>query len=788
MSLRRDSSQSNRDNSPSGRQDFDLRGRMLRWYILFAVLLLAASLVLATLTRNRLEEEVQTAALGRAKFMAQQLDTATTDAAGLHNSAGLDSAASLLIISPTGEIQDQVVGESIAADLPEWRIWQREVLRTASEGVNGAFITTDPDNQNWLHVTATSTNGTRRVLIQQPTSELFAASRLVVQAWAIALLMFLAGGIFSWWLVSRQIISPLEQLEAYSGVVRWRGQMHPDEQAQINKLAERPDQIGSLARSLQAMEADINRRFVQLSTLLETSRVVAASLEVTEVIDNILDQVQNLFAVERCAVVVLDQRADVFRIRASRGLSQEYVKQLRIAPSEPNSLSMRALRNQMPIQVYNTETDLAFAAFRPRARAEGYQSVLAIPLFTQHAPPAVLILYQNKPYRYSYSELELASSFGNHASIAMENAALFGRSDEQLQEQTRRLEAIVESLQDGLVLESNNGRVLYCNQRTTEWLGMSRREARQQTSEALIQRILATATEPETAQIQFAKAVAGTGSRTFDLVYESENGRSRDLRIHLFDVNDAKGELLGRGQLWQDITKDKEIDRMKSTLISTVSHELRTPLATIKGYASTLLASDVEWDAIAQREFLQTISDETDRLTKLVKNLLDMSRIEAGLMEMNCELYMLEDLVHEVARGFDPPLVDRLQMNITTDSIPISMDVSRIGTVMRNLMENAAKYSPPDKPVELTIGQENGAVHFTVRDYGPGVSSEFQEIIFDRFVRVDNRLTRRVGGAGLGLAICKGFVEAHHGRVWVESAQPGAIFGFSLPVEGACED
>lgn len=788
MSLRTNSSQSDRSYAtPSGRREPDLRGRMLRWYVIFAVLLLAVALILATLTQNRLEEEVRSDVLGRALTMAQQLDTTAVDAANLHRTAGLESTASLLILSPTGEVLDQVGSDLIASDTPEWRLWQREAVRTAGETANGSFITIAPDNQNWLHVTATSSNGMRQVLIQQPTSGLFATSRIILQVWVIALLMFLAGGVFSWWLVSRQIISPLEQLEAYSGVVRWRGQLRPDEQVQINKLAERPDQIGSLARSLQAMEADINRRFVQLSTLLETSRVVAASLEVTEVLDNILEQVQNLFEVERCAVVVLDQRADAFRVRASRGLSQKYVDQLRIAPSEPNSLSMRALRNQTPIQVSNTETDLAFTAFRPRARAEGYQSVLAIPLFTQHAPPAVLLLYQNKPYRYSYTELELASSFGNHASIAMENAALFSRSDEQLQEQTRRLEAIVESLQDGLVLESNDGRVLYCNQRTSEWLGMSRREVRRQTSDALIQRILATSVDPETAQIRFANAIAGTNSRSFDLVRQSKNGRSQDLRIHLFDVNDAHGELLGRGQLWQDITKDKEIDRMKSTLLSTVSHELRTPLATIKGYASTLLASDVEWDAAAQREFMQTISDETDRLAKLVKNLLDMSRIEAGILEMNCELYALEDLVEEVARGFNSPLTDRLLLNMTGDSLPISMDVSRIGTVMRNLIENAAKYSPPDKPIELTLGQENGTAHFTVRDYGPGISPEFQKVIFEQFVRVDNRLTRRVGGAGLGLAICKGFVEAHHGQIWVEPAQPGTIFGFSLPVEGACE-
>jgi len=787
MSLQTDGSQSNHESPPAGRQGPDLRGRMLRWYALFAILLLAAALILGTITKNRLEEEVQTAMIARAQTSAQKVDPATIDAAALHYATGLDGSASLLILSPAGEILDQFSGATAAGDTTQWRIWQRQQLREATEIENGAFLTKDPNNDSWLGVTATSSDGAIRLLLQQPTSVAFAHSDLIVQAWVIALMMFLTGGGFSWWLVSRQIITPLEQLEAYSGLVRWRGQMRSEEQAQVDNLAQRGDQIGSLARALMAMETDINQRFVQLSTLLETSRVVAASLDLTVVIDNILDQVQNLFDTERCAVVVLDQRANVFRVRASRGLTSDYVQALRIAPSEPNSTSMRALRSQTPIQVSNTETDFTFTAFRPRARIEGYQSVLAIPLYTQHAPPAVLLLYKEKPYRYSFSELELASIFGNHASMAMENAALFERSDEQLQEQTRRLEAIVESLQDGLILESNDGRVLYCNQRTTDWLGMSRGEIRRHNSEALTQRLLTTAVEPENAQKQFENAGAGTGPRSFDLVYKSKNGRTRDLRIHLFDVNDAHGEPLGRGQLWQDITIDKEIDRMKSTLLSTVSHELRTPLATIKGYASTLLASDVEWDALAQQEFLKTISDETDRMTSLVKNLLDMSRIEAGLLNMNCESYALDDLLNEVAQSFKPPLAERLQMHSEPDLLPISMDVSRIGTAIRNLLENAVKYSPPDRPIDLTIDQQNGTIRFSVRDYGPGVPVEYQEKIFDRFFRADIRLTRQVGGAGLGLAICKGFVEAHKGRVWVRSAQPGAIFGFSLPVEGACE-
>jgi signal transduction histidine kinase len=368
----------------------------------------------------------------------------------------------------------------------------------------------------------------------------------------------------------------------------------------------------------------------------------------------------------------------------------------------------------------------------------------------------------------------------------MENAALYELTDEKLREQTRRLEAIVESLDDGLVLESESGRVLYCNQRALNWLQLARKQAREHSAAQLMQLLLARTDDP--AAILEAERVDKGKDYSLYLPPLRVYGRKHDLRIHLFDVTDAKGEFLGRGQLWQDVTRDKELDRMKSALISTVSHELRTPLATIKGYASTLLASDVEWDEASQRDFLNTISLESDRLAKLVKNLLDMSRIEAGMLNINCESYSLNALLLEVVGGFQPPLENRLDQSLADDLPSVWIDVSRIGTVIRNLLDNAVKYSAAGSTIELATRRANGQVMLTVRDHGPGIPEELQDRIFDRFVRADDRLTRQVGGSGLGLAICKGFVEAHKGQVWVDPEADGAVFGFSLPLKRAAEN
>jgi PAS domain S-box-containing protein len=760
----------------------------LELYLLFVGSVLLGAYVFYSVASDRAQSDVEADDLALARSLAEEVDKAL-----LGGTANLEELSSLLALIATDRAGMIVVAdnggnpilyqsEAIGSE-PIWTGWLNRTAGTARNANGGTFVTTAPDGADWFHAYHTTPDANWRVIVQRPSRPVSSVIQDFQQALLVAAIIYVTGGVVFWFVLSHQLITPLEGLEVFSGLVRWRGRAHPEEEAHLKRLSRRADQVGSLSRTLMAMAQDIEDRFVQLSTLLETSRIVAASLDLSEVSDNILEQVQRLFHVERSAIVALDKRAGQFRMRASRGLSKQYVSQLRIDPAHPNSPSMRSLRNKTPIQVSDTENDLAFTQFRARAREEGYRSVLAIPLLTVHAPPAALILYKSEPHRYGYSELELASSFANHATIAMENAALHAASDERLQEQTRRLEAIVESMEDGLILESLDGQVMYCNRVASEMLGLSHGRAQGLPSRELLDQLLATTVNPETPRTIGETVIQGQRPRSFDLERTDMNGRPQDLRVHLFDVTDARGDLIGRGQLWLDITSDKDLDRMKSTLLSTVSHELRTPLAAIKGYVTTLLAQDVEWDAEAQRQFLQTISDETDRLAKLVKDLLDMSRIEAGTLQMQREPYSVTALIRQAVRQVRPPCDARLELRISGDLPAVWVDVARIETVVRNFLENAVKYSPPDTPIELEAQQQNGNVVVQVRDYGAGVPEVMHDKVFDRFFRVDNRLTRHTGGVGMGLAICKGFIEAHGGQVWVTDGEPGSVFGFSIPIE-----
>ena len=226
----------------------------------------------------------------------------------------------------------------------------------------------------------------------------------------------------------------------------------------------------------------------------------------------------------------------------------------------------------------------------------------------------------------------------------------------------------------------------------------------------------------------------------------------------------------------------QEADRLKSALLSAVSHDLRTPLASIKAAASSLLQADVQWDAATRREFLSAIDEETDRLSRLVGNLLDLSRIEGGALRPEKDWYDVGELLETVAGRLGRTVTDhRVRLDVAPDVGEVLLDYVQIGQVLANLIENAAKFAPKGTEIHLSARRRDGAVAVSVADQGPGIPAAERARVFEKFHRI-GRTGQHVVGTGLGLAISKGLVEAHGGHIWVEDAPGrGARFVFSLP-------
>jgi len=226
-----------------------------------------------------------------------------------------------------------------------------------------------------------------------------------------------------------------------------------------------------------------------------------------------------------------------------------------------------------------------------------------------------------------------------------------------------------------------------------------------------------------------------------------------------------------------------EADRLKTALLSMMSHDFRSPLAAIKTSVTGLLQVGAPWDAAAQRELLQGIDHETDRLNRMVGNILALSRLEAGAWRPQCETVSLAELVGAALESFSGEDNRRIVIDLDTAPAEIWLDMVQIVQVLHNLLENALKYSPAGSAVELSARQENERLVIEVSDLGHGLAPGEEEFIFQRFYRAPRWRESSLPGAGIGLAICSGLVEAHGGTLTAANRpKGGAVFRLMLPL------
>lgn len=252
----------------------------------------------------------------------------------------------------------------------------------------------------------------------------------------------------------------------------------------------------------------------------------------------------------------------------------------------------------------------------------------------------------------------------------------------------------------------------------------------------------------------------------------------------LFAFADQAALAIERTRLMREAGKVEALqqsDALKSSLLSAVSHDLRTPLTSIKAAASGLLDDSVEWTDDDRRVLLQTIDEEADRLTRMVSNLLDLSRIEAGVLKPDRDWHDLNELISDVISRV--PGADRRVTTLLASNMPLAyIDYVKISQVLENLIGNALKFAPGDSAVEVSSEFTNGVFEIRVKDHGPGIDPASLPHIFDRFYRAKSVM--HIGGSGIGLSVARGFVEAHHGTMAVESRyHEGATFTVRLPQE-----
>ena len=265
----------------------------------------------------------------------------------------------------------------------------------------------------------------------------------------------------------------------------------------------------------------------------------------------------------------------------------------------------------------------------------------------------------------------------------------------------------------------------------------------------------------------------------------NKEGLARWIRYAHAPIIDVDGDMDADVVVVRDVTRERQTDELKADFVASVSHELRTPLTPIKGFLMTLLREDRDFAQDRRREYYKLMLMQSQRLERLIEDLLEVTRLEAGAGLVDATAIDAVDLVRQVVDRFTSEDPDRTVHVVAPDhAVYCRGDWMRVDQVLGNLLSNALRYAPPHEPVEVRLVPQGREVVFEVRDWGPGIPIDEQSRIFERFHRVGHYMTREPGGAGLGLYLAKRLVEAMGGRIWVSSRLGhGSVFSFALPVE-----
>jgi two-component system phosphate regulon sensor histidine kinase PhoR len=349
--------------------------------------------------------------------------------------------------------------------------------------------------------------------------------------------------------------------------------------------------------------------------------------------------------------------------------------------------------------------------------------------------------------------------------------AQLGQTIHTLTDERNRSAAILGSMVEGVAVVGGDERIIYCNQAFEQILELPQGSSQgKKLVEGMRQAELVTAVRQV---LPGGDEVAG----------EVEVGT---VRRRSFSVTAAPVRAAGASSavlVLHDITELRRLERVRRDFVANVSHEFKTPLTAIQGFAETLLGGALD-DKANRTRFMEIIREHAQRLTRLTDDLLKLSRIEAGRLDLESGPVSVAVLVNgcvETARLRAESKGVRITVELPKGLPPVRGDAVQLGEVLQNLVDNALQYTPPGGSIDVTAYSNGGEVIFTVADTGIGIPESDLERIFERFYRVDSARAREAGGTGLGLSIARHIVDAHGGRIWVESAVgQGSRFRFSI--------
>ncbi|HSE82799.1 MAG TPA: ATP-binding protein [Gaiellaceae bacterium] len=517
--------------------------------------------------------------------------------------------------------------------------------------------------------------------------------------------------------------------------------------------------------------ASRSQRIQELEVLGAIARLSSRAGPVEQVGGDILESAAPAVGADAAVLLLYDAEHRILRAAAASGIREELWTTFEIEVSDAFNQVFLAQGKPLVVDDIANERRLKMQL----ARAVGARSALVVPIRYEGRSVGTLTFYAvAAPRRFDAVSVAVAELIANEAGDVLERMRL----QEEVHEERERATRVLAHIGDGVFFVDGGGVIRLWNPAIAAVTGIA-------TADALGRRprdvLPGWAAIEALVPVASAPAYAAKHAETVPL-----DVGDRELWISISAVQFPDGTVYAL----RDLTEERGIERLKSEFVATVSHELRTPLAAVYGAAMTLRRQDLELDEDHRRRLLAVIAGESDRLARIVDQVLAASRLDSGTFAFaveHCEPGALALQVVEAARAHAPAGV-LIELAPGNDLPPVAADPDMLRQVLANLVENAVKYSPAGGRVLVSLGRHEGRVLFAVRDEGLGIPLREQERIFEKFFRLDPNLTRGVGGTGLGLYICRELVRRMGGRIWVASREgEGSTFFFELPAVAAEE-
>jgi PAS domain S-box-containing protein len=563
----------------------------------------------------------------------------------------------------------------------------------------------------------------------------------------------------------------------------------------------------ALADTLKDLTLERDR----VETLYRITRELSASLDLDRVLAEALSLINQAVGVSHGSIMLLDPSTGNLTYRAALGRTRALPRGGKTTRYRRGvGLAGWVLETGEAVIVPDLTKDPYWIPEEQRRTPER-KSALAVPLSIGEDVLGVLLLFHPDIDYFTHDHLKLVSAAATQVATAINNAELYQLITDQAERlgvmlrthraEASKLQAIVEGIADGVLVLDVERHVMLMNPAAARILGVEASAVEGRHLREILGRSESKANRALSQQL-YDRLMTGMDHLGALESLQEDDAPSLNFRLEaekkVVVVNLSSASLGGSGDLpslvtvLRDISREAEVDRLKNEFISTVSHELRTPMTSIKGYSDLLVSERVGTLSEQQRRFVRVIKDNADRLTALVNDILDLSRIETGRIKLQIEALDLVKLVNRAAESFQGQMAEK-SVKLSSDLPPrlpsVRGDETRVAQILENLISNAWKYTGAGGRVTVRAQVADGFVQVDVADTGIGISSRDLPNIFDRFYRAEQEEVQNVGGSGLGLSIVKMFVGLLGGKIWVQSeVGRGSTFSFTLPlVAGSSE-